>query len=508
MKQTLHIFAKDSRRLLPEILIALALTLAFVRLYPEQWGAHVARFWFPSWVPNLVTGLLPVSWWLLISRSVHAESLVGERQFWVTRPYRWGSLLAAKLLFLPVYVLVPYFLALCLLLWEAGFQPGEHIGGLLYEVLLAICIVIIPLLVLSCITSSFGKVTLAVLLVLAFAGAVAWLSTRLPESSTSSDWGVTLGIAAIEMGFAGVVVLQYARRRTTLARMLVAGLAVVIAAFGLVGPEELPMRETYPPQASARALPLQLGFDTQQPDSSKNLLADDDSQETDVSFPLTVAGIGPSYAVQLQNVKATITAQSGERWTSHWQGVYANWMPGERDGKVTVKVNRYFLDRVRSGPVRVELRLAVTELQSGAWTRMRLPEGRFTIPGGSLCHRSGQWGNELSCRSALRQPPLMLVATRFATQPCSRDRVLVSDGDTATDWVGTTDTDAAEFGLSSVWTTPVGFTRYSSDASQKAQYLCPGSIVAFAPYSVRDRRQITVTSPLVKLDDYRARSYM
>jgi hypothetical protein len=508
MKQTLHIFAKDSRRLYPEILITLSLTLVYAKLAPQLWGAHVASFWFPSWLPQLTIGLLPVGWWLLISRCVHAESLVGERQFWLTRPYRWPSLLAAKALFLAVYILVPYFLALCLVLWEGGFHPGAHIGGLLYEVLLAICIVVMPLLVLSTVTSNFGKVTLAVLIVLAFMGAVGWLSTRLPTSGTSGDYGLVLGTTLIEIAFAGVIVLQYARRRTALARLLVAAIAVTIAAFGLFGPENLPMRRVYPTQANSRALPIQLAFDSDAPDSTKGLGTDDGSLETDVSFPLTVAGIGRTYAVRTDSAKVTITAQDGEHWTSHWQGAYATWLPGEGHAAVTVKVNRAFVEHIKSNPVRVDLTLAITELQSGEWKRIWLPEGQFTIPGGSICNRSGMWLSELSCRSALREPPLMLVATRFATQPCSSDRLLVSDGDTGTDWVGTTDTDAAEFGLTSVFSTQIDFARYMSSASHKEQHLCPGSVVAFAPYTVRDRRQITITSPLIKLDDYRSRSYM
>jgi len=32
---------------------------------------------------------------------VHAESLVGDRQFWITRPYEWKKLLTAKALSAP-----------------------------------------------------------------------------------------------------------------------------------------------------------------------------------------------------------------------------------------------------------------------------------------------------------------------------------------------------------------------------------------------------------------------
>ena len=488
MKQALHIFAKDSRRFWPEILVSFVATLVFAKLYPEQWGAHVASFWFPSWVPNVAAGLVPVGWWLLISRSVHAESLVGERQFWVTRPYRWGSLLAAKLLFIVVYVLAPFGLALCLILREGGFHPSQHLGGLLFEVMMTWCIIVMPLLVLASVTSSFARVTVAIVIVLAYAGLIGYLSTLLPTSSPSSDFGGEAAAVLLECAFAGVIVLQFARRRTAMARMLIAAIGLVIAGFALVGPEDLPMRQSYPPQANERSLPLNLSFNTDA-DALSNPIQEDDPREVIVSFPIHVAGIGPGYAVKADNAKVTITTQAGEHWTSHWQGVYLTWLPGASHDTIALKVRRSFFERVKNGAVRVELTLALTELQSGEWTRMRLPEGSFTIPGGSICHRAGYWTNDLTCRSALRQPPLMLAATRFATQPCSRDRVLVSDGDTGTDWVGTTDTDPADFGLTSVWSTDINFMRYASPRSQSEQHLCPGSVVAFAPYKVRDRRQ-------------------
>ena len=508
MKQALHIFAKDSRRLWPEILMVLVVTVVYAKLAPQLWGAQVVNYRIPAWLPSLMVGLLPVGWWLLISRSVHGESLVGERQFWVTRPYRWGSLLAAKVLFISGYVVAPYFLALCMVMREGGFHPTEHIGGLLYESLLAVCIVVMPLLVLSAVTSSFGKVTLAVLIVLAFVGLVGWLTTRLPTSSTSGDYGMVTCTVLLELGFAGVIVLQCARRRTALARMLIAVIALIIALVGLFGPEELPMRKVYPTQASARALPLKLEFDTQRPDSTLGTLSDDGSGEILIEIPMNVSGIGPAYAVKTENAKVTITAQDGESWSSHWQESFLTWLPGTAHDTVSLKMNRRFVDRIKDAPVRIELTMALMELQAGEWTRVRVPSGQFTLPGGSLC-RAGQTESDgISCRSALRHPPLMLVATRFATQPCSRDRVLVADGDVSMDWVGSTDTDPAEFGLTSVLNEPISFRNYSGTGSNREQYLCPGAFLAVARYTVRDRRQISVTSPLIKLDDYRPKSMM
>ncbi len=51
--------------------------------------------------------LLPMAWWFLVSLAVYGEPLPGNRQFWITRPYRWTSLLGAKLLFIVAFVSFP-----------------------------------------------------------------------------------------------------------------------------------------------------------------------------------------------------------------------------------------------------------------------------------------------------------------------------------------------------------------------------------------------------------------
>jgi hypothetical protein len=115
MKQILHIFAKDCRHFWPEILISVALVGALVWIYPSTWlsksglyavagGAFLPSMLEAGVLAVLLTVLVPVSWWLLIARVIHAEALVGDRQFWVTRPYEWKKLLGAKALFLAVFL--------------------------------------------------------------------------------------------------------------------------------------------------------------------------------------------------------------------------------------------------------------------------------------------------------------------------------------------------------------------------------------------------------------------
>jgi hypothetical protein len=130
MKQTLHILAKDIRHLWGEILLSVATMVAFAWVYPRQWSnASVGWERFSpgfgrqgqilAWLLML---LVPLSWWLLIARLVHEERMAGDRQFWITRPYEWKKLLAAKGLFVLIFLYFPLIAAQCWLCWCA---PGS-----------------------------------------------------------------------------------------------------------------------------------------------------------------------------------------------------------------------------------------------------------------------------------------------------------------------------------------------------------------------------------------------
>jgi hypothetical protein len=60
---------------------------------------------------------------------VHGESLVGDRQFWVTRPYDWKKLVVDKALFVLTFINLPLFVLDVFLLAKSGFRPSSHVPG-------------------------------------------------------------------------------------------------------------------------------------------------------------------------------------------------------------------------------------------------------------------------------------------------------------------------------------------------------------------------------------------
>ena len=98
MHLMLHIFKKDLRRLWPAVLIMLALMAELARL--DCWRKDSLATSAEGWL-NL---LLPLTWACLIALLVQQESLVGDRHFWITWPYRWQALLGSKALFVLLFI--------------------------------------------------------------------------------------------------------------------------------------------------------------------------------------------------------------------------------------------------------------------------------------------------------------------------------------------------------------------------------------------------------------------
>jgi len=98
MRQVIHIFKKDIRHHWPEIALSLAIVAVFMAYQPRIWTDRPMQLRFFRGLINFLPVLMILSWVFLIVRLVQGESLVGDRQFWITRPYEWHKLLAAKLL--------------------------------------------------------------------------------------------------------------------------------------------------------------------------------------------------------------------------------------------------------------------------------------------------------------------------------------------------------------------------------------------------------------------------
>src|SRR5260370_13493336 len=187
MTQILHIFRKDARRHWPEILVSLVLIAVFVWYQPRKWTGQAISIRFVAGLLNILPALLVLSWAFLIARLVQGELLVGDRQFWITRPYDWYKLLASKLLSILVFIHLPLLIGQIELLRMGNFPLVSSLWGLVQIHFMFFLVFELATLALAAVTSGIGQAALALLIVfLVFLG-IPGISSLVPNSGISHD---------------------------------------------------------------------------------------------------------------------------------------------------------------------------------------------------------------------------------------------------------------------------------------------------------------------------------
>ncbi len=162
LKQALHIFRKDVRGLRYEIAAALAVTAGF--------AYHNAVSSFEGLIANrqIYTMLLAAAIWVLIARAIQAEALPGDRQFWLTRPYRRSSLVLAKGLFVAVFLAAPMALSDLVILHGQGLGFfGHDAAGFAWEQILRFMFLMVPAIGLAAVTRNMLEFVLGSILCIA-----------------------------------------------------------------------------------------------------------------------------------------------------------------------------------------------------------------------------------------------------------------------------------------------------------------------------------------------------
>jgi hypothetical protein len=412
MQQAWHIFLKDVRRLRYELVVVLALTAAYAWLQ----GHWSPLFSAQNGRVNVTAGLLrdfllPMAWWYLASLAVYGEPLPGNRQFWVTKPYRWTSLLGAKLLFLVAFVSVPLLLADCMILTLQGFHPLASPGGLLWHEVELFAVLLLPMIALACITTSFAQV---VLVVLATIVSIIVLETVLSPYGGTTMIGLSVGGGWLESSLAcfvllsaalTIIILQYRARRTWVARAI----CVVAVLFLLFGGRFLPWH-------TGSALQSRL-FRSRIDTSSITAVFAPGNRPPTTESPARQGTVRVSLPVRLDGVPSGTTAVVDTMWA---ELILPNGKPTETrlyfGGSLPdtvwhdALVERSVFERWKSTTQRLHLTIHLTVLGNPRIERMPLVGGPYRVPCVGLCQfdPGGAERAAVSCRAPFRQPAYVL----------------------------------------------------------------------------------------------------
>jgi len=456
----------------------------------------------------LTVVLLPIAWMLLVVRAVQGESLVGDRQFWVTRPYEWNKLLAAKVLFVLISINLPLLVLDCFLLHRAGFAVSPLIAGLLWMQVLIAIILLLPVAALATVTASLAQVGLAILLVLLYLIAVAYVNSKIPSAGfgfwTESVQGV-LYLATCVV----VIVLQYARRRTALSRATMLALGAVIFLFVVFTPYRALVARAYPQLGPGEQPPVQLAL-LPPPEAKDQRHGRDEENEVAIQLPLSVSGIQEKSVVVVNGEMAEVTDTGGTRWNSGWQlrGVFL--FPGQKQTEVDFPIRKRLFDQMSSSPVTVRISLAFTVYEDKYGRELVTPAGEFALPEVGLCSaRPPMFLRRIHCLAPLRRPSLLLISADMSRTTCQPmgEEIVPPQGEKAYGWIQSSADGPAEFGISPVKAVDLSLSYANRTPVRPFPVIgiCPGTPIRLStPEPVRRARMELVFSG-IHLADYQLR---
>jgi hypothetical protein len=511
MREILHIFKKDVRRHWPEILVSLVLLGLFLKATlfgPDRRyiGTSFPWLWLTA---ESIPSLMSAFWAFLAVRVVQGETLVGDRQWWVTKPYEWWKLLAAKELFLVVFIALPLFFVQLYLLHHAGFPVVSNLFGVLklqYELLAVLFLAGVAL---GCLTRNLWQAVLTVILCFVGFAGVTSLLEKVPNYSMSyavDNSGESIGLLE-SVAIIGAVAWQYARRRTWASRALILGGLLLSYPVAALTPYRALVERQYP-LVELDAAPAHFTPGTVHPPTKKSKNQPAPFRDAFVGIPLSVSGIAPGHMVRIDGLRAYGEAFGAPIWNPGWQGQAAEVWPEAEQTWLTFTVKRSDFESIKTQPLRLQLELALTEFQEADPRDLTLKDGGFPEERLGICHLDERNSSTIDCLRPFEAPGLMATFDP-ATANCEvpKDEKQLFQDRISHAWF-------APHNNSSAWLNPVdnyqiyfgsGEWAWPSDETTarivKRVYLCPGAKVRLARPEEKKHFRVKLKMDGVRLED-------
>jgi hypothetical protein len=507
MKQVFHIFLKDVRRYWRESTVSIALVIAFgwneVRGWARQdaFGSDFVVFFTSKYLLGLVVVLLPVAWAFMVVRVIHGETLVGDRQFWVTRPYEWKKLLGAKALYVLAFVNLPLVALQVYLLSKAGFPPTTYAVGLFWMQVSIALYLVLPVAVLAVVTSTVVQGLLASLMIALYVGGMVALSTQVPSSSFSSSSDRLSGGLVIGAALA-IIFLQYARRDTVKSRWIMVGLAIVFVLILVGTPYKTLVERDFPQFGSGEAAPMQMAL--LPPEDPGGVGVFNKDGEAQVQLPVSVGGIAPGDIIQVDGVLVEIRSPDGMRWDPGWTSPGLVLYPDQKATQVTFTIKKDLFERIKALPVQVRTSIAFTVFRERNRRDFIVPRGEFAMADAGLCSVESGFLHKIQCRAPVRGPASLLLSTDMSMSTCPLEKgdVPASSGEIARAWIQNDNSAPQDPGISPVKDLNFYFSYANSSGHQRRSGICPASPLVLSNPEAVARNRIVLDTDRVRLVEY------
>src|SRR6266850_1738970 len=386
MRLVLHIFRKDARRFWWEIAVTLGLLASVARMDATRVG------FIPGPMEGWLNLILPAVWAYLIALVIHDEPLVGDRQFWITRPYPWPALLLAKALFILVFIHVFSFAADVAIVAARGFEPLAYLPQLLLKQIVLAAALTVPAAALAAVTRNLPQFIFAGVAI-ATVGLFSLARIEPPSPWVPVDEARRAIVLAVLAPFStAIVMLQYARRWTAPSRAL--GLTAVLVAGMLF---------MYLPHS----LSASLGCGLSQAPAAGHTLSIRLTPRNEpgpyggyprnieqIRIPVVVSGIPENTTVEFDPLAFAIIGPGGERWEANQPRerldaeTVSGWLWVERangEGWQSLILGRSVYERIKGLKVSLVSEVAARLYREEKPIFMPVMSGGRNVPGVGLC---------------------------------------------------------------------------------------------------------------------------
>jgi hypothetical protein len=387
---------------------------------------------------------------------VHQDAIPGVDQDWLIRPLKRSDLLLAKVVFAVAAIAAPMFVLNLAHALSLGFPFVPSFGAAVYKEVFVCASFVVPMLALAATTRNMTELTVfGAALIVVYA-----VSTGLSAFLLGADWcptcdtGVSwqehwLQHAGTFAGAVVVLVLQYHRRRTAIARAVVVAGAVALAcvqvpwntAFALQGwlsgstqvdtPIELVLEREAPSAAGTSGAPdarvgarqvtqALLRGDVGRAGEYLRRRAAQGMAPAALDFSLRITGASPGELILLDRTETHFFSGDGRLL---YRGLNPGGSPGVISGYRTdpAAAPELIHQKVdvparasRQHPARLRLDYSLTRVQEVAEHRLFALGGEFRSADAGLCAaKLDQDVVSVRCRS-IEQPPFCYSATVYA----------------------------------------------------------------------------------------------
>lgn len=405
MRQAFHIFKKDASYLRWELGVLLALLGMFVYAQTRQQQVF-------SYRASIFGVLLECLWAFLCARLIQAETIPGDRQFWITRPYEWRSLVGAKLLFVLVFISIPLLIADAVILAKTGFSIAANMQGLVWSVFLITAGFLLTCCAFATLMRSLTQWVLSAIVIAA--AAVGLTAVGLESTWGGMEWMRNDGeIAILFIAASAVLLWQYKHRRTVLSIAVMAAGLIAALLYAVYGPSAAAFElETRFSKPKVDPSPIKMAFRARTERASQHseqYRGLGSSEVIPLAIPVEVSGLGPGLDVISDRIHTIIELESGETWSpaesvadhhlEHWSSGY----------RMALDVDRAVYEKAKDHAVRIRSTLYLTLLGRSS-RAVQLEIRPVHVPGVGLCsvYQEGRFP-ATRCVSPMRAPSNLLV---------------------------------------------------------------------------------------------------